>query len=211
MDKIIRGVHEFQGHPFSEKESLFSELASGQSPRSLFVTCSDSRVVPNLVTQTNPGELFVIRNAGNLVPKYEQDQPTSEAATIEYAVNALKVPNIIICGHSRCGAMGGLLALDQLDALPVVQSLLSKETAADRVREKNPNASAEDLLKYTIQENVLVQIENLKTHPCVTAAIDEGRLSLHGWVYQFETGDVFIHSDRSSSFASVRESGEAFA
>ncbi|MBD3676419.1 MAG: carbonic anhydrase [Planctomycetaceae bacterium] len=210
MDKFIQGVHNFQGQPFSEKQSLFAELANGQSPRALLITCSDSRIVPNLVTQTDPGELFVIRNAGNLVPRYQAGQFTSEAGTIEYAVKALEVPNIIVCGHSRCGAMGGLLDLDHLDALPVVKSMLSRETAAQRAKDKHPDASGDELLKLTIQENVLVQIENLKTHPSVAAAVESGKLTLHGWVYQFETGDVFIHDQDSPAFASVRESGGVF-
>ena len=211
MDNFIQGIQNFQGKPFSEKESLFAQLANGQSPQALIITCSDSRIVPNLVTQTDPGELFVIRNAGNLVPKYREGQFTSEAGTIEYAVSALEVPNIIVCGHSKCGAMGGLLDLDQLDALPVVKSMLTGETAAVRAKEKHPEASGEELLKYTIQENVLVQIENLKTHPSVAAAIDAGRLALHGWVYQFETGDVFVHGQDSTTFASIRDDGGTFA
>jgi len=210
MEKIIRGVHEFQGRPFAEQETLFAELASGQSPRSLVITCSDSRVVPNLVTQTHPGELFVIRNAGNLVPRYEAGRATTEGATIEYAVSALQVPNIIICGHSRCGAMGGLLDLEHLDALPVVQALLSTETAAERAKQNHPEAEGDNLLKYTIQENVRVQLENLKTHPCVKDALEAGRLQLHGWVYQFETGDVFVQKDDEENFASLRDAKAQF-
>lgn len=210
MEKIIRGVHEFQGQPFAEKAELFNELASGQSPRSLVITCSDSRIVPNLVTQTNPGELFVIRNAGNLVPRYEEGHPTNEGGTIEYAVNALQIPNIIVCGHSKCGAMGGLLDLDHLDALPVVKGMLTGEPAGDRAKEKHPSAEGDELLKYTIQENVMVQLENLKTHPCVAEALAAGRLQLHGWVYQFETGDIFVQNEQVESFASLRDDGSAF-
>ena len=211
MADIIQGAQQFQGSAFEERQDLFSKLASGQTPLTLFITCSDSRIDPNLLTQTDPGELFVIRNAGNIVPRYDSNRATSEAATIEYAVKALEIPNIVVCGHSKCGAMGGLLDLDHLDALPMVKSYLMPEPAADRVREQFPDATEDSLLNKTIQENVLVQLENLRTHPCVTEAIEAGKLTLHGWVYQFETGDVYVHQAEPAGFVSIREDAGEFA
>ncbi len=204
MDKLVQGVKAFQDKVFGEHQELFEQLAHGQQPETLFITCSDSRIDPNLVTQTKPGELFVVRNAGNIVAPFV-GTPSAEAAAIEYAVNALKVQHIIICGHAKCGAMGGLLALDQLDSLPSVKTWLGHaESARCVVNEKFPDKSGDDLLAATIEQNVLVQLDNLRTHPSVAAALATGRLQLHGWVYDFATGGVTVHDQASGNFLALR-------
>lgn len=203
MDKLVQGVRAFQDKVFGEHQALFEQLAYGQQPETLFITCSDSRIDPNLVTQTKPGELFVVRNAGNIVAPFST-APSAEAAAIEYAVNALKVQHVVICGHAKCGAMGGLLALDQLDALPSVKSWLSHaEAARCVVQEKYPDLSGDDLLAATINQNVLVQLDNLKTHPSVAAALSTERLQLHGWVYDFTNGSITAHNAQAGEFASL--------
>ncbi|MGR9106704.1 MAG: carbonic anhydrase, partial [Gammaproteobacteria bacterium] len=171
-----------------------------QSPEALFITCSDSRIDPNLLTQTEPGELFILRNAGNLVPPYG-DQPGSEAATIEFAVAGLGVEDIIVCGHSHCGAMKGLLEPPPERDFPALTRWLSHaETTRRIVREKYRERDQTQLLNLTIQENVLAQMENLRTHPVVASGLSCGRIKLHGWVYKFETGEVFGFDPSTAQF-----------
>ncbi|REJ87480.1 MAG: carbonic anhydrase [Planctomycetota bacterium] len=205
MKQIVDGIRDFQANVFKGQQKLFEELAAGQHPEVLFITCSDSRIDPNLITQTHPGELFVIRNAGNIVPPYSSANG-GEAATIEYAVKALKVQHIVVCGHSKCGAMQGLLNPDGLAALPVVAEWLgfAAETASV-VGEKFRDLSGAELLDQTIAQNVLVQLKNLRTHPSVADALGEGGLTLHGWVYQFETGTITAYDPVDERFASVTE------
>ncbi len=201
MQKLIKGIQQFQQSAFELKKSLFERLSKGQQPSVLLITCSDSRIDPNLITQTDPGDLFVIRNAGNIVPPYGA-VTGGEAATIEYAVSVLKVPDIIICGHSHCGAMGGLLAPESLSELPGVKSWLDyAEKTAQRVKEKYSNVEDKaDLLNAAVEQNVLVQLQNLKTHPCVDAALKAGKLKVHGWVYRFESGEVFAYHPDQANF-----------
>lgn len=128
MEKLIRGIHEFQSTHFSPQRELFQRLAGGQRPDALFITCSDSRIDPSLLTQTKPGELFILRNAGNIVPPYGAANG-GEGATIEYAIRALGIRDIIVCGHTHCGAMQGLLQPEALEDLPAVRSWLSHAEA----------------------------------------------------------------------------------
>jgi len=200
MQKLIQGLHEFQANIFSSQRELFERLARGQNPETLFITCSDSRINPNLITQTEPGELFILRNAGNIIPPYGAANG-GEGATVEYAVSALGVKDIILCGHSHCGAMGGLLEPDGLTELPMVRSWLSHaETTRRIVRENYGHLSGPALLTATVEENVLVQLENLRTHPTVASALVGGRLNLHGWVYKIETGEVFAYDPQEGQF-----------
>jgi len=204
MANLVDRIKELQSSVFDTMNDLIDWRATGQQPDTLFITCSDSRIDPNLITQTKPGELFVIRNAGNIVPKHSALSVTGEAATIEYAVSALGVKEIIVCGHSQCGAMGGLLNLDGLDALPTVKTWLETETATLRdVKVANPDAKDDDLVALTIQANVLAQLENLKTHPSVAKALADGNLKLTGWVYRFETGEVFKFNEETQMYTSV--------
>ena len=194
MQKLVEGIHQFQTDIFSSKQRLFETLVDGQHPLALFITCSDSRIDPSLITQTEPGELFIMRNAGNIVPPYGTSNG-GEAATIEFAVAALGVKDVVICGHSHCGAMNGVLHPDKLHDLPAVRAWLSYADATQRIMRENYTHIADDeaRLTATVEENVLVQLEHLRTHPSVAAALARKQLNLHAWVYKFETGQVFAY------------------
>ena len=182
--KLSSGIGKFQNLVFPQMKHDFKELETGQSPETLFITCSDSRIDPNLVTQTKPGELFVIRNAGNIVPKPGTGELSVEA-TIQYAVEVLKVSQIVVCGHSHCGAVTGLLNLDSLDAIPAVKEWVRKsERALDKISDDG------DRIGQAIRANVMLQLDHLMQYPYVADAVADGRLELHGWVYHFENGRV---------------------
>lgn len=205
--KLIRGLHHFQSQIFLSHKELFERLAQGQNPDALFVTCSDSRINPNLITQTNPGDLFILRNAGNIIPPYGAANG-GEGATIEFAVAALGVKDIIVCGHSFCGAMKGLLNPEQLKDLPAVSQWLSHAEATRQIVKANYSTmelDEEALLNVTIQENVLVQIENLRTHPAVAARLARGELNIHAWTYKIETGDVFAYNVDDGQFLPITD------
>lgn len=203
MQKLINGLHHFQTALFGSQRELFERLAQGQSPETLFITCSDSRINPNLLTQTDPGELFILRNAGNLVPPYGAG-PGGEAATIEFAVAGLGVKDIIVCGHSHCGAMKGLLEPPPSRDFPALSQWLSHAESTRRVvRDKYGDREPAALLNVAIQENVLAQMENLRTHPVVASGLALDRLKLHGWVYKIETGEVFAYDPAVGQFLTV--------
>ncbi len=194
MRELLRGVQIFQHRVFPACRLQFEELAKGQTPATLFITCSDSRIVPELVTQTAPGELFVLRNAGNLVPPWTSEH-TGEAATIEYAVKVLKVREIVVCGHSHCGAMQGLLNPESVAELPAVKQWLTHarrtlEEVANLPLEGEGSDESDDLLTTAVKCNVIVQLAHLRTYPAVAEAEDRGELVLQGWYYRFETGEV---------------------
>ena len=200
MQKLIAGIHHFQANVFGSEPEFYARLAEGQSPETLFITCSDSRINPNLITHTRPGELFILRNAGNIVPPYGAANG-GEGATIEYAVAALGVKDIIVCGHSHCGAMKGLLDPTGLDELPAVRNWLGHaETTRRVIRENYKHLDGAALVTATVQENVLAQLENLRTHPSVAARIARGALHLHGWVYKIESGQVFAYDAEDGQF-----------
>lgn len=201
MQKLVTGIHQFQRGVFASQKELFARLADGQNPLALFITCSDSRIDPTLLTQTEPGELFILRVAGNIVPAH--GAPIGgEAATIEYAVSVLNVRDIIICGHSRCGAMAAVVNDHGLEKLPAVRKYLRHADATKRIIEDNYThvTDPQKLTMLAIEENVLVQLENLRTHPCVSSAMARGDLNLHGWVYKFETGQVFSYSGEQQQY-----------
>lgn len=206
MQKLVNGIRKFQKETFHERQTLFEALKSGQQPEALFITCSDSRIDPNLLTQTEPGDLFVLRTAGNIVPPYEAAQDC-EAGTIEYAVSVLKIPDVIVCGHSQCGAMAGLLHPEGVASLPAVQALLKHAEDTGRLlQEKYGDLSDEAArLATAVEQNVLMQLEHLKTHPSVSAALERGELNLHGWVYKFETGEVFAYDPDKQQFLPLEE------
>jgi carbonic anhydrase len=205
MERIIRGIHHFKNNVFTSHQELFQRLASGQTPDALFITCSDSRINPNLVTQTKPGELFILRNAGNIIPPYGAANG-GEGATIEYAIAALGIKDIIVCGHTHCGAMKGLLNMDKLTQMPSVVNWLQHAHATLRIIEqKYQDETEEDLLTHTAKENVLVQLKNLETHPTVAAGLAMGNLKLHGWIYAFETGIIYNYEPTQGRFVSMME------
>lgn len=204
MQKLVEGIHQFQTDIFSSKQRLFERLVDGQHPLALFITCSDSRIDPSLLTQTEPGELFIMRNAGNIVPPYGTISG-GEAATIEFAVSALGVKDIVICGHSHCGAMNAVLAPERLADLPAVRSWLSYADSTQRIMRENYEHITDEnaRLTATVEENVLVQLEHLRTHPTVAAALGRKEINLHGWVYKFETGQVFAYSPDREQYVPI--------
>jgi carbonic anhydrase len=205
LQNIIRGVSKFQREVFPQERELFELLAKGQSPETLFITCADSRVVPSMITQTRPGDLFICRNAGNMVPPFGEFQG-GVSATIEYAVAALKVKDIIVCGHTDCGAVKALLHPAKLEGLPAVKSWLANGELARRVVLDNydrQNLTEAALIRLLIEENVVAQLAHLRTHPSVASRIARGALSIHGWVYGIENGSVDIWDDTQRRFVPV--------
>jgi carbonic anhydrase len=206
MQKLVDGIFAFKECVHKPMREFFEQLAGGQKPRALFITCCDSRVNPDLMTQAEPGDLFMLRNAGNLVPPHSA-VAGGEAATIEYAVAHLGVPNIIICGHSNCGAMKGLMDPGGLNDLPAVGSWLHHAEATRRIaREVTPGLSAAEAWEAVTKANVLVQIDNLRTHPTVAAGLIRGDLFLHAWYYCFAAGDVEFYDPTQSAWVSVSQS-----
>ena len=200
MRKILRGLARFQSDVYPGMRTRFKELASTQSPEVLFITCADSRVLPALITQSEPGELFICRNAGNIVPPYG-DALGGVSATIEYAVTALKVRHVILCGHSDCGAMRGVLYPEKVAAMPAVANWLRfAEPARRAALGSGGGASEEQLLRRLIQENVIAQLENLHSHPPVAARLEDGSLQVHGWIYHIQTGAVEEYDKASGEF-----------
>jgi carbonic anhydrase len=204
MQDIIDGFLKFQRDAFPQRSELFRKLATSQHPSTLFISCSDSRLVPELVTQREPGDLFVIRNAGNIVLSYGPE-PGGVSATVEYAVAALGVRDIVICGHSDCGAMSAISACTCLDHMPAVANWLRHADAARVVNEAHQFGSDREKLNALVRENVIAQLTNIKTHPSVALALRQGRLNLHGWVYDIETGSIDALDGVSGQFVSLAE------
>ncbi len=204
MDKIIDGVLKFQKDIFPTHEELFDSLANQQDPDVLFITCSDSRVDPNLVTQSKPGDLFICRNAGNIVPPHST-ATGGMTASIEFAVAVLNVRHIVICGHTDCGAMKGALNIEALDNLPHVKEWLSHCRSAHEIVKAQAGDSEENQLQKITEENVLQQLLHLKTHPTVAAKLATGDLKLHAWVYEIESGEVRCCDGEDRSFSPINE------
>lgn len=210
MKEIIEGFLKFQKNAFPERVKLFKNLANQQSPRALFISCSDSRLVPELVTQREPGDLFVIRNAGNIVPSYGPE-PGGVSASVEYAVAALRVNDIVICGHSDCGAMTAVATCKCLDHMPAVSSWLRYADSARVVNESRLHADQSAKVAAMVRENVIAQLANIQTHPSVRLALEEGRVTLHGWIYDIESGRIDAFDGTRGSFLSLADNPEVSA
>lgn len=210
MKEIIEGFLKFQKNAFPERVKLFKNLANQQSPRALFISCSDSRLVPELITQREPGDLFVIRNAGNIVPSYGPE-PGGVSASVEYAVAALQVNDIVICGHSDCGAMTAIATCKCLDHMPAVSSWLRYADSARVVNEARQHADQPTKVAAMVRENVIAQLANIQTHPSVRLALEEGRLTLHGWIYDIESGRIDAFDGRTGAFLSLADNPEVNA
>jgi carbonic anhydrase len=212
VERIIDGVLRFQREVYPNREALFHDLALGQSPSAMFIGCADSRIVPEMLTQQGPGSLFVVRNAGNIVPP-SSTEPGGVTASIEYAVAVLGVPDIIVCGHSGCGAMSAILrGAEQLEKLPAVARWLHyADGARDAVARQHPHAGEEVQLNALVYENVLAQLDHLLTHPAVGNAVHNKQLRLHGWVYDIGSGSVKTYDARVRSFVPISEDTFAHA
>lgn len=196
MQPLIDHARSFRMQSVARPEE-FARLAQGQSPQVLFITCSDSRVVPSLITGARPGELFELRTAGNIVPPYASEQPTSEAATIEYAVEVLGVQDVVVCGHSHCGAVGALVRGDDLTSVPAVRDWLAHATP-------RPDGAVEDpSVAEAVQNHVLAQLLRLRSYPCVESRLAAGQLRLHGWFYEVHTGSVLAHDVHADTFQAL--------
>jgi carbonic anhydrase len=203
MKQLIEGIKKFRSDVFPEHSGLFSKLAAGQTPQALFITCADSRIVPDLITQTKPGDLFICRTVGNLIPPHGQGDG-SVASAIEYAVTALKVSNVIICGHSDCGAMKALLHPEATENLPQTRSWLRYgEAAREVVRSSGLAMTDSEQLSALVEENVVTQLEHLKTHPSVAARLARGNLQLYGLVYSIQNGEITSYDSVTDRFVPV--------
>mmetsp|Transcript_41480 Transcript_41480/g.67326 ORF Transcript_41480/g.67326 Transcript_41480/m.67326 type:complete len:227 (+) Transcript_41480:98-778(+) len=215
MRKLIEGVVDFRRRLLPGMRYLFEELKKGQKPDSLFVACSDSRVVPNLFSSTNPGELFVLRNVGNIVPPAAADHVEdmlSEGACVEFSVGVLNVNNIIVCGHSECGAMVATNALnnpavsEKPSLPPHLNSWLKYSApAAKKMLAGDPLGADWPVHNRLSQVNVMHQLENLKSYPIVGQRIKENKIQLHGWWYDIGTGDVYVYDNDVKKFVILDE------
>jgi carbonic anhydrase len=194
VEKLLGGISRFQKDVYPQHQDLFERLATGQRPEALFITCADSRIDPCLLTQTKPGELFICRVIGNVVPPYP-DAIGGVSATIEYAVGVLRVPEVIVCGHTDCGVMRGALNPDALKGYPNVTAWLRYT----RIEQREPQPSDEFLLALT-EANVVAQLKNLRSHPSVAARLKDGDLALHGWVYHIGPGAVTTYTEATRRF-----------
>lgn len=206
ITKLDLGLLKFQ-KVFKEKESLFQNLKNVQIPGVWFITCSDSRIDPNLVTQTQPGDLFITRNIGNIIPPDDNLASSSEAAAVEFVLNDLKVKNIIVCGHSDCGAMKGLLKKDLQESRPKVASWIKHAAPAQEGLDEHldPIKKLEEVTK----RNVLLQIEHLKSYPIIAEKIAAKELTIQGWVYKIDSGEIFVHDEEKNTFLSFNEAIKA--
>ncbi|WP_034455559.1 carbonic anhydrase [Buttiauxella noackiae] len=204
MKDVIDGFLRFQKEAFPQRSKLFKKLASNQNPKTLFISCSDSRLVPELVTQREPGELFVIRNTGNIVPPFGPE-PGGVSASVEYAVMALGVRDIVVCGHSDCGAMTAVANCQCLDHMPAVAHWLRYADAAKAINEAEEHSSTQSRVDGMVHQNVIAQLGNLRTHPCVALALAKGNITLHGWVYDIESGCIEAFDSKGGKFISLSD------
>lgn len=203
MQKLIEGHQKFLAEVFPAKKGQFHLLAEGQSPEWLFITCADSRVLPDLILGTEPGDLFISRSIGNVVPKPSPDVD-GVTATIEYAVQVLKVRHIIVCGHSDCGALKAALNKKALENLPKAKHWLDHvEDAFAHKQPLNPADGESAELAALIRGNVVAQIANLRAQPSVQQALTEGRLTVHGWYYDILTGRIDEYDEAKKRFGSL--------
>jgi carbonic anhydrase len=208
LDKLKEGILQFQRSVYPARQEEYEFAANNpQKPHTLLITCADSRIDPEALTQSGPGEIFVTRNIGNMVPPYGE-MLGGVSAVIEYAVDALKVQHVAVCGHSDCGAMKGILAAaGALDEMPTVKSWLRNADAAKRVASTIDDGPP--TLKTMTEQNVLLQMQHLRTHPSVAGAVSRGALTVSGWVYDIALGDVRIFDEGEQRFVSLRESTAA--
>jgi carbonic anhydrase len=203
VDRILKGLSQFQKSVYPKHRDLFQKLALGQRPDALFITCADSRIDPCLLTQTKPGELFICRVIGNIVPPFP-DAIGGVSATIEYAVGVLGVPDVIVCGHTDCGVMKGVINPEALEPLPSVSAWLNyAQPARKAAASLEGNA---DFLPAVTERNVVQQLANLRTHPSVAERWKQGDLQLHGWVYDLGEGVVTAYDPGQDAFVALQAS-----
>jgi carbonic anhydrase len=207
MQKLIQGVHNFQTQEFRSYSGLFRRLASeGQAPHTLFVTCADSRVQAELITCSKPGDLFVVKNVGNIVPAASVSGPNSTAAAVEFAIESLGVTDIVLCGHTQCGAMAALVrGIPHAEHQPHLAEWLEQAQAVREAVSRNyPDVTDLSHLEILMaQENVLFGLENLKTYRAVQQALEKEKIRLHGWMFQIRSAKLFAYDSSSGQFEAM--------
>lgn len=208
MPRFIDGASKFQKRGFKKKRALFEKLSEGQSPEALFITCSDSRIDTGLITTSDPGDLFVCRNAGNIIPPHGDSGDVGLTASIEYGVAVLEVPHIVVCGHSGCGAMKAAMEPDSVAHFPAIKEWIGYcDDAVKAVEDMAATASDDAKLEMLIEQNVILQLNNLKTHPNVAHRLQTNDVQLHGWVYDIKTGQIRSYDWETGAFMALDQSG----
>lgn len=208
MQRLIEGIHKFQQDELGRYQELFHRLSrEGQSPHTLFITCSDSRVLAELITQSQPGDLFVVKNVGNIVPASSVTGSTnSTAAAVEFAVQTLGVKDVVVCGHSLCGAMAALLGgLGAPEEQPHLQEWLELASPVRDLIERDYRhlTDHEERTTAAAEENVLFALENLRTYPAVKSRLADGTLRLHGWFFRIATAEMFAYDPVTQQFQPI--------
>ncbi len=212
LQEFGKGHADFQQVKFKDNKERFKNLMEeGQSPKALFIGCSDSRVMPAMITNSEPGDLFIVRNIGNFVAPFKPDDAYhATASAIEYAVSVLKISDIIVCGHSNCGAIAALYS--DIQATPenihTIKWLELGQEAKKVALLAHKNSTKDILLRYTEQVSVVYQLDNLLTYPAVKKRVKEGKLFLHGWHYDIKDGNILYYDDESYEFKALTPQGE---
>lgn len=204
LERLLDGVRHFCRNEYPNRQEAYDQVTrEGQRPHTLFVTCADSRVDPELITQSGPGDIFVARNIGNIVPAYGE-MMGGVSAVVEYAVSALEVDQVVVCGHADCGAMRGLLAQQTLERMPAVQNWLQNAHAALSIADAlYPRDNESEFLDELTRQNVLLQVSHVRTHPSVAGRVAQGRLAVYGWIYDFRSGKVLTYEEDTKRFVPV--------
>jgi carbonic anhydrase len=201
MNKLLEGLDTFQRSVYPRYERTFRDLAARQQPLALFITCSDSRIDPSLLLQCEPGDIFVSRNPGNFIPPYETDR-SGVGAAVEYAIEVLDIRHVVVCGHSDCGALKGALNPETVAHCPAIGRWLRNAEAARRIAlDHRDRASDIEILRLATHENVIAQLTNLATYPCIAAGLARGAMNLYGWYYDMPEGRVHCFDPATRRFA----------
>jgi len=208
MTKLVSGYQRFRSDVYPNQKHRFKLLENSQKPHTLFITCSDSRVVPSMITQTEPGELFICRVVGNLVPAHGAAVGGVSSA-IEYAVTVLGVQDVVICGHSDCGAMRAFMHPEKLRSLKAVESWLEHASGAIAVaRDNHGHLHGEEFVEALIRENVSIQLQHLRTHPSVASRLRQGNLRIHGWIFDIGSGTIQSLDEKTGKFVALEQTVE---
>ena len=210
LTELRAGIRKFRTEVYPKNKATYLKAVSEpQRPHALFITCADSRLDPELITQSGTGDIFVTRNIGNLVPAYGE-MMGGVSAVVEYAVTGLKVQHVVICGHSDCGEMKALVRPESLTEMPAVRNWMNNAAAAMSVAKSmaNKDERPSEFVKRLTEENVLLQLQHLRTHPSVAGAMARGELTISGWVYDIGKGEVRISEDGGRLFQPVKVGGE---
>lgn len=209
LEQLKEGVRRFRAEVYPDfRETYIRAVNEPQRPMALFVTCADSRIEPNTITQSGPGDLFVLRNIGNMIPAYGE-MLGGVSAVVEYAVSVLKVKHVVVCGHMECGAMAALIQPEGMNQMPSVKNWMNNAAAALNVAQSlaGVNESPSEFARRLTEENVLLQMQHLRTHPSVAGAMARGELTISGWVYDIGRGEVRISEDGGRVFQTVKTKG----